>query len=111
MSILLRKFSSYTEADFCLIDNYTGGHIISPLPDGNKLSNKTWRKLILTPEFRFSPHKLTQVSDDVVSQANIRSFARDLQSSVINEPVRFAQFALSLPQTIHKEYIDAFFMA
>ncbi|MEQ5758841.1 hypothetical protein ABN351_05030 [Proteus mirabilis] len=109
MSILMRKFSSYTEADFCLIDSYTGGLIISPLPDGNKLSNKAWRKLILTPEFRFSPHKLTQVSDDVASQADIRSFASDLQSNVINEPVRFAQFALSLPQTIHKEYIDAFF--
>lgn len=107
--VLARKFSSYTDTDFCLISNYIGGLVISPLPKGNKLSNKAWRKLILTPTSRFSSHKLTQVSDNVVSEANIRSFATDLQSNVIEEAVRFAQFALSLPQSIHKKYIDAFF--
>lgn len=109
ISVLTRKFSSYTEADFCLINSYTGGLITSPLPDGNKLSNKSWRKLILTPGFKFSPNKLTQVSDNIVSKADIRSFSCDLRSNVINEPIRFAKFAISLPQTIHQKYIDAFF--
>lgn len=107
--VLTRKFSSYTNSAFCQADNSIGGVVTSPLPEGNKLSNKTWQKLILTPASAFSSHKLTQVTDDVVSKANIEQFARDLQSSVINEPIRFAQFALSLPQTIHTKYIDAFF--
>ncbi|AZS51040.1 hypothetical protein DM558_09750 [Entomomonas moraniae] len=107
--VLERKFSSYSNSDFCQADNSIGGIVTSPLPEGNKLSNKAWRKLILTPASAFSSHKLTQVSDDAVSKADIEQFARDLQSSVINEPIRFAQLALSLPQTIHTEYIDAFF--
>lgn len=107
--VLTRKFNSYANTDYYLINSSIGGVVTSPLPEGNKLSNKTWRKLILTPASRFSSHKLTQVSDGIVSEANIEQFARNLQSSVKNEPIRFAQLALSLPQTIHTEYIDAFF--
>lgn len=109
IQVLARKFSSYTNSDFCQAGRSIKGIVISPLPKGNKLSNKAWRKLILTSESRLSFHKLIQVSDNVVSKADIEPFANALKSYVINDPLRFAQLALSLPQTIHKEYIDAFF--
>lgn len=106
---LKRKFSTYTEADFCLVNNYTGGVAVSPLSKNNNLSNKAWRKLILIPDAKFLSHKFTQISDDVASMLSIGKFANSLQSSVINEPIRFARFALSLPKTINTKYIDAFF--
>lgn len=107
--VLERKFNSYSNSDFYQADNSFGGNVISPLRGKNKLSNKAWRKLILTPASAFTPRKLTQIDNDTASRADIKQFARDLQSSVKNEPIRFAQLALSLPQNIHKEYIDAFF--
>ena len=107
--VLERKFRSYSNSDFYQADNSTGGVVISPLRGKNKLSNKAWRKLILTPASAFTPHKLTQIDIDTVSEADIERFAASLKSSVKNEPIRFAQLALSLPQNIHTEYIDAFF--
>ena len=107
--VLERKFNSYSNSDFYQADNSFGGNVISPLRGKNKLSNKAWRKLILTPTSAFTPHKLTQIDNDTVSEADIKQFARDLQSGVKNEPIRFAQLALSLPKNIHKKYIDAFF--
>lgn len=107
--VLERKFSAYPNFDFGKANNSIGGFIISPLRGKNKLSNKAWRKLILTPASAFTPHKLTQIDNKTASKADIKQFARDLQSSVKNEPIRFAQLALSLPHNIHKEYIDAFF--
>ena len=107
--VLERKFNSYSNSDFYQVDNSFGGIVISPLRGKNKLSNKAWRKLILTPASAFTPHKLTQIDNKTASKADIKQFARDLQSSVKNEPIRFAQLALSLPHNIHKEYIDAFF--
>lgn len=107
--VLERKFSAYTNFDFCKANNSIGGIVISPLRGKNKLSNKAWRKLILTPASAFTPHKLTQIDNDTASIADIRQFSGSLQSGVKNEPIRFAQLALSLPKNIHKEYIDAFF--
>lgn len=107
--VLERKFSAYSNFDFCQADNSIGGFIISPLRGKNKLSNKAWRKLILTPASAFTPHKLTQIDNDTASIADIRQFSGSLKSGVKNEPIRFAQLALSLPKNIHKEYIDAFF--
>ena len=107
--VLERKFRSYSNSDFYQADNSTGGVVISPLRGKNKLSNKAWRKLILTPASAFTPHKWTQIDIDTVSEADIERFAASLKSSVKNEPIRFAQLALSLPQNIHTEYIDAFF--
>lgn len=107
--VLERKFNSYSNSDFYQADNSIGGFIISPLRGKNKLSNKAWRKLILTPASAFTPHKLTQIDNDTASIADIRQFSGSLQSGVKNEPIRFAQLALSLPKNIHKEYIDAFF--
>lgn len=107
--VLERKFSAYSNFDFCQANNSIGGRIISPLHGKNKLSNKAWRKLILTPASAFTPHKLTQIDNDTASIADIRQFSGSLQSGVKNEPIRFAQLALSLPQNIHKKYIDAFF--
>ena len=107
--VLERKFSAYSNFDFCKANKSIGGFIISPLRGKNKLSNKAWRKLILTPASAFTPHKLTQIDNDTASIADIRQFSGSLQSGVKNEPIRFAQLALSLPKNIHKEYIDAFF--
>lgn len=107
--VLKRKFSAYSNFDFCQANNSIGGRIISPLHGKNKLSNKAWRKLILTPASAFTPRKLTQIDNDTASRADIRQFSGSLQSGVKNEPIRFAQLALSLPKNIHKKYIDAFF--
>ena len=107
--VLKRKFSTYSNFDFCKANNRIGRGIISPLRGKNKLSNKAWRKLILTPASAFTPHKLTQIDNDTASIVYIRQFSGSLQSGVKNGPIRFAQLALSLPKNIHKEYIDAFF--
>lgn len=107
--VLSRKFSSYTDDSFCYNNKITGGLITSPLPKGHKLSNKKWRKLILTPDSAFSSHNLIQINKGVASEASIRQFSRSLQSSVSHEPIRFIHFALSLPKTINTKYIDAFF--
>ncbi|UNM97248.1 hypothetical protein MMG00_05185 [Ignatzschineria rhizosphaerae] len=109
ISVLNRKFSSYKKTDFCYLSNGIGGAVVSPLPLGNKLSNKNWRKLILQPDLKFKKHSLTQVDKDTVSEATIETFSRDLQYAVSNEPIRFANFALSLPKNINKGYIKAFF--
>ena len=109
--VLERKFSSYSNNDFRQVYFTIGGCVISPLRGKNTLSYKRRRKLNLTPASSriILQKKLTQIDNDIASEADIKLFARDLQSSVKNEPICFAQFALSLPQNIHKEYIDAFF--
>ena len=109
MGVLNRKFSSYTSSDFC--ENYTpiGGVITSPLPKNHKLSNKAWRKIVLSSKIPVKINRLVQITDDLASEASIRQFSRSLMESVTKEPDRFAQFALTLPQNIDPQYINAIF--
>lgn len=109
IAVLSRKFKTYTDSDFCDSNKSVGGIVTSPLPLGNKLSDKTWRKLMIKPESAFTFSRLKQIGKDTVSKTGIEEFARNLQQAVRNEPIRFAHFALSLPQNIHKKYIDAIF--
>lgn len=109
IGVLNRKFSSYTSSDFC--GNYTpiGGCLTSPLPKDNKLSNKAWRKIVLSSKISRKINRWVQITDDVASEASIRQFSRSLMESVTKEPDRFAQFALTLPRNIDSQYIDAIF--
>lgn len=109
IAVLNRKFVTFTNDDFCDSSRSVGGVVTSPLPLGNKLSDKTWRKLMLKPESEFTFSGLKQIDKDTVSKTGIEEFARDLQQAVRNEPVRFASLALSLPKNIHKKYIEAIF--
>ena len=109
IGVLDRKFSSYTSSDFC--ENYMpiGGFITSPLPKNHKLSNKAWRKIVLSSKNSLKINMLVQITDDLASEASIRQFSRSLMESVTKEPDRFAQFALTLPQNIDPQYINAIF--
>lgn len=104
-NVLERKFSEYKERDFCHAFNHRGGVVRSPLPTGNLLSNKTWRKLILAPLARTNSRTWRQSSKNSVCESSVEQFARSLSSAIENEPARFAQFALTLPKTIEKEYM------
>ncbi|MDW1916341.1 hypothetical protein [Vibrio sp. Vb0349] len=107
--ILARKFESYSYLDFCSKYESVGGCITSPLPLGNKLSDKSWTRLILTPEEQFNGMRWKQVTDDLVAESSIRHFSQTLEGAVFNEPIRFANLALSLPRDINAQYVSAFF--
>ena len=109
ISVLNRKFSNYTNNDFCFASNHRGGVITSPLPLGNLLSDKSWIKLILTPAEKTNSRNWKQIGKEVISEASVEQFARNLDYSVKNEPTRFAQLALQLPENLDREYIDAFY--
>ena len=109
IGVLDRKFSSYIGSDFC--ENYMpiGGFITSPLPKNHKLSNKAWRKIVLSSKIPIKINRLVQITDDLASEASIRQFSRSLMESVTKEPYRFAKFALTLPRNIDPQYINAIF--
>lgn len=109
IGVLNRKFSSYKNSDFC--KNYTiiGSVRTSPLPKNHKLSNKAWRKLVLSSKIPIKINRWVQITDDLASEASIRQFSGSLKESVKKEPDRFAQFALTLPRNIDSQYIDAIF--
>ncbi|RYY78765.1 MAG: AAA family ATPase [Moraxellaceae bacterium] len=108
IQVLNRKFEFYKNSDFCKISNHIGGWVTSPLHSGNQLSNRAWQKLILTPSHKFKSHHLKKIGKGVVAEASIEQFANSLSKAVKNEPIRFAQLALTLPQNINNHYISAF---
>ena len=109
IGVLDRKFSSYIGSDFYKNNTTIGGFITSPLPKNHKLSNKAWRKIVLSSKIPVKINRLVQITDDLASEASIRQFSRSLMESVTKEPDRFAQFALTLPQNIDPQYINAIF--
>lgn len=106
--VLQRKFAGYTDKDFCSAFNLrsSGGMVTSPLPLGNVLSNVVWSKLILAPSERTDRRGWRQAGTQVLHESSIHQFARSLETAVVNEPQRFAQFALTLPRNIASEYIE-----
>lgn len=106
---LNRKFITYSNSDFCSKYESTMSVITSPLPIGNKLSNKSWTKLILRPPKQFAGKNWKLAGKGVMTESSIEHFSRSLDSSVCNEPTRFANFALSLPKDIDAQYVSAFF--
>ncbi len=106
---LSRRFKNHSEDDFCLVSRTTGGAVVSPLPVPNVLSNKAWRKLILSPSNRHNRHYWRQKSENVVAESSTEQFSRSLDTAVANEPIRFAKFALTLPSSIEAQYIKAFY--
>ncbi|WP_334324138.1 ATP-binding protein [Gilliamella apicola] len=109
IGVLDRKFSSYIGSDFYKNNTTIGGFIRSPLPKSNKLSNKEWRKIVLSSKIPIKINRLVQITDDLASEASIRQFSGNLKESVTKEPYRFAKFALTLPRNIDPQYIDAIF--
>ncbi|WP_434340713.1 hypothetical protein [Motilimonas cestriensis] len=107
--VLERKFEDFSTSGFCSKFETIGGIVTSPLPIGNKLSNMSWTKLILTPEKQCFGRDLKQVAADVISESTIEQFSQTLERAVCNEPVRFVNLALSLPKDIPYQYISAFF--
>lgn len=110
IAVLQRKFGFYKN------ENYNGivfGHsswFTSPLPKGNCLSDKNWHKLILAPALRLNSDKEKQRNEKfIIAKSKIQKLACDFETNVRNQPSRFARFALTLPVTIHKEFIDALF--
>lgn len=109
IGVLNRKFSSYTSTVLCKNDIVVDDRFTSPLPKGNKLSNKAWRKLILSSKITGSKNTLDNRTEDLSTEARIKQFSHDLAENVKNEPYRFAQFALTLPQNTDPQFINAIF--
>ncbi|WP_210472268.1 ATP-binding protein [Vibrio crassostreae] len=106
---LNRKFESYSNSDFCSAYESIGGIVTSPLSSSKKLSNKSWTKLILTPQVQLSGKNWKQAGEGVITESSINQFSNSLTSAVENEPIRFAHLALSLPTNIDPQYVSAFF--
>ena len=109
ITVLNRKFKSYAKSDFCSVSSHSGGMVRSPLPVPNVLSNGSWSKLILSPKEKMIRGNWIQQSKDVVEEASIEQFSSSLSEAVSNQPIRFANLALTLPPTIDKQYINAIY--
>lgn len=107
IAVLQRKFGFYKNVGN--IANHGGGWVTSPLPEGNCLSDKNWRQLILAPEAKLNSNKWKQINENTLVKSEIENFARSFETNVRNQPSRFARFALTLPVSIHKEFIEALF--
>ncbi|WP_336029421.1 hypothetical protein [Acinetobacter pittii] len=105
ITILNRKFEKYTDNDFCHRSNNLVSTIKSPIKDIAKLSDKAWKKLILTDPEEFKGFKFDQES----TECSIQQFSSNFRSAVNAEPKRFAEFALTLPKNIHQDYINALY--
>lgn len=105
IAVVNRKFEKYTEDSFCKRSNCVAGFVTSPLKNPLILSNKSWKKLITSDPSKFSEKKF---SGDLKG-ASIDQFLRAFESSVIAEPKRFAEFALTLPVDISQDYINALY--
>ncbi len=110
ISVLNRKFGSYTEEDFCNRQNCSVHTVSSPIFHPNRLSDKSWFNLISSPReqinkgrWRFKNGKRR------TTESSTEQFARTLDDAVKNEPTRFAKLALTLPANIDKEFIGAFY--
>lgn len=110
IGVLNREFSSYTNSDFYENNIPKSVFITSPLPQYNKLSNNAWKEIVLSSKIHQKSDGCVQITDDLASEASIRQFSFSLTESVIKEPDRFAQFALTLPQNIDPQYINAIFV-
>lgn len=109
IDVLNRKFADYTNDDFCSVHKNSGGLVTSPLPLGNVLSDKAWKKLILSPRERANRGTWIQRGTDVVSESSIQQFSRNLDTAARNQPIRFANLALTLPSNIDEHYIKSFY--
>lgn len=110
ISVLNRKFGSYTEEDFCRRQDYSMYAVSSPIFHPNRLSDKSWFNLITSPRdqinkdrWRFKSGKRRTI------ESSTEQFARTLDDAVKNEPTRFTKLALTLPANIDKEFIEAFY--
>jgi hypothetical protein len=108
ISVLNRKFSDYTDKNFCRAFHLrrSGGMVTSPLPLGNVLSDASWSKLILAPHDKINRKSWRKAGKETIHESSIEQFARSLDIAVTNQPIRFAQLALTLPKVIAKEYIE-----
>uniref|UniRef100_UPI00124E7769 hypothetical protein n=1 Tax=Acinetobacter sp. TUM15071 TaxID=2609135 RepID=UPI00124E7769 len=105
ITILNRKYENYTENDFCHNTNSMAGFVRSPIKNFLQLSDKAWKKLILTDPKEFKGFKFDQES----TECSIQQFSSNFRSAVNAEPKRFAEFALTLPKNIHQDYINALY--
>lgn len=103
--VLNRKFEKYTENDFCHRSNTVAGFITSPIKNKSQLSNKAWKKLVLTNPSNFQERKFRMD----LTEASIHQFSNNFRDAVTAEPQRFAKFALTLPISIPQDFIDALY--
>lgn len=109
ISVLERKFATYTTADFCSALKTSGGYVRSPLPLANVLSDRAWKHLILAPRERTNKGRWIQQDKNTISESSVEQFSRSLDAAVKNQPIRFAKLALSLPSQIDEKYRQAFY--
>ncbi len=105
ISVLNRKFKKCTDDDFCHKFDCTVRSVKSPIKNKSGLSNQAWRRLITSDPSKFSEKKFRKDG----TEASIRQFSNSFKSAVIAEPRRFAEFSLTLPTHIYRDYIHALY--
>ena len=105
--VLQRRFEGCNDTYFYSCNSSYGGVVVSPLPQPNTLSNRSWKKLILTDKERFSTMKTRPSDSNTIVESSTRTFASSLSTAVKNEPARFANLALTLPKDINKDFIES----
>ncbi|WP_367107496.1 hypothetical protein [uncultured Psychrobacter sp.] len=105
--VLQRRFEGCNDTYFYSYNSLYGGVVVSPLPQPNTLSDRSWRKLILTDKERFSTWNTRPLDSNTVVESSIQAFATSLSTAVKNEPARFAKIALALPKDINEQFIES----
>lgn len=105
--VLQRRFEGCNDTYFYSYNSSYGGVVVSPLPQPNTLSDRSWRKLVLTNEERFNTWNTRPSDSNTVVESSIRAFATSLSTAVKNEPARFAKLALALPKDINEQFIES----
>jgi hypothetical protein len=110
IKVLSRKFESSMDEEFFDSSRIRGGQVISPLIEPNNLSDFAWSKLIASTSNESPNGRSVQYGEDTIIESSIEQFARSLDKVVRNEPIRFANLALTLPIDISEEYVRAFYL-
>lgn len=110
IAVLKRKFRPYSEEDFCNRQNTSVYRVTSPIFYPNKLSDKSWFNLITSPKESINKERWRfKNGKRCTTESSTENFARTLDSAVRNEPTRFSNLALTLPNAIDKEFVEAFY--
>lgn len=84
----------------------TFGPVVSPINNHtDKLSNKSWLKIINTPTSRMKDHHYSNKNGADYIESSHEMFASALGKQAKQEPVRFAKLSLEFPQECHLDYV------
>ena len=81
--------------------------VVSPVSSyADKLSDKTWLKIIKTPKEKMKPHR-SKETETVYIEATHATFSSAMGSAAKIQPVRFARLSLRFPDNCETCYLSA----